>query len=105
MASHATPSQAASTASGHATTCGHSAAAIERAILRPLSGQPVISVLMATIGLASALHGTVDAIWGGNNYEMPELLPRKPLASPAEPRPGAGKKRDASSPGKKKRPD
>ena len=34
-----------------------------------------------------------------------ELLPRKPLASPAEPRPGAGKKRDASSPGKKKRPD
>jgi branched-chain amino acid transport system permease protein len=55
------------------------AAAIERTILRPLSGQPVISVLMATIGLASALHGTVDAIWGGNNYEMPELLPRKPF--------------------------
>jgi len=53
------------------------AALIERAILRPLSGQPVISVLMATIGLASALHGTVDAIWGGNNYEMPQLLPRK----------------------------
>ena len=30
-----------------------------------------------------------------------ELLPRKPLASPAEPRPGAGKKRDASSPGRR----
>ncbi len=55
------------------------AALIERAILRPLSGQPVISVLMATIGLASALHGGVDAIWGGNNYEMPTLLPRKPF--------------------------
>lgn len=55
------------------------AALIERAILRPLSGQPVISVLMATIGLASALHGGVDAIWGGNNYEMPTLLPRKPI--------------------------
>ena len=55
------------------------AALIERTILRPLAGQPVISVLMATIGLASALHGTVDAIWGGNNYEMPELLPRKPF--------------------------
>jgi branched-chain amino acid transport system permease protein len=41
------------------------AALVERAILRPLSGQPVISVLMATIGLASALHGGVDAIWGG----------------------------------------
>ena len=55
------------------------AALVERAILRPLSGQPVISVLMATIGLASALHGGVDAIWGGRNYEMPQLLPRKPL--------------------------
>jgi branched-chain amino acid transport system permease protein len=55
------------------------AALIERTILRPLAGQPVISVLMATIGLASALHGAVDAVWGGNNYEMPELLPRKPL--------------------------
>ena len=55
------------------------AALVERAILRPLSGQPVISVLMATMGLASALHGGVDAIWGGRNYEMPQLLPRKPL--------------------------
>ncbi len=55
------------------------AALVERAILRPLSGQPVISVLMATIGLASALHGGVDAVWGGRNYEMPQLLPRKPL--------------------------
>lgn len=55
------------------------AALIERTILRPLAGQPVISILMATIGLASALHGAVDAIWGGNNYEMPQLLPRKPI--------------------------
>ena len=55
------------------------AALVERAILRPLAGQPVISVLMATIGLASALHGGVDAIWGGRNYEMPTLLPRQPL--------------------------
>ncbi|MBE0550199.1 MAG: branched-chain amino acid ABC transporter permease [Rubrivivax sp.] len=55
------------------------ASVVERAILRPLSGQPVISVLMATIGLASALHGGVDAVWGGRNYEMPTLLPRKPL--------------------------
>ncbi len=55
------------------------AALVERTILRPLSGQPVISVLMATIGLASALHGGVDALWGGRNYEMPSLLPRTPL--------------------------
>ena len=55
------------------------AALVERVVLRPLAGQPVISVLMATIGLASALHGGVDAVWGGNNYEMPALLPRTPF--------------------------
>lgn len=52
------------------------AAIVERGILRPLSGQPVISVLMATIGLASVIHGGVDMVWGGINLEMPELLPR-----------------------------
>jgi branched-chain amino acid transport system permease protein len=55
------------------------AAIVERGVLRPLSGQPVISVLMATIGLASALHGAVDAVWGGRNYEMPSMLPRTPV--------------------------
>jgi len=55
------------------------AAIVERGILRPLSGQPVISVLMATIGLASVIHGAVDMVWGGINLEMPELLSRTPL--------------------------
>jgi branched-chain amino acid transport system permease protein len=55
------------------------AALVERWLLRPLAGQNVISVLMATIGLASALHGGVEAVWGGRNYEMPQLLPRAPL--------------------------
>ncbi len=55
------------------------AAIIERGVLRPLAGQPVISVLMATIGLASAIHGGVDAVWGGRNYELPSLLPRAPF--------------------------
>lgn len=53
------------------------AAIVERGVLRPLAGQPVISILMATIGLASVLHGGVDMVWGGINLEMPDLLPRK----------------------------
>jgi branched-chain amino acid transport system permease protein len=52
---------------------------VERFVLRPLAGQPVVSVLMVTIGLGAFLHGAVDAIWGGQNLEMPQLLPRKPL--------------------------
>jgi branched-chain amino acid transport system permease protein len=52
---------------------------VERAILRPLSGQPGVSVMMATIGMASIMHGTVEAIWGGDTYQPPALLPRTPL--------------------------
>ncbi|MGH6626524.1 MAG: branched-chain amino acid ABC transporter permease [Burkholderiaceae bacterium] len=52
---------------------------VERAILRPLSGQPGVSVMMATIGMASIMHGGVEAIWGGDTYSPPTLLPRTPL--------------------------
>lgn len=52
---------------------------IERLVLRPLSGQSAVSVLMATIGLASIIHGSVEAIWGGDTYSPPGLLPRTPL--------------------------
>ncbi len=53
---------------------------IERLVLRPLSGQPVIAVLMATIGLSSIIHGVVEGIWGGDTLDVPALLPRVPLS-------------------------
>ena len=52
---------------------------VERAVLRPLSGQPAVAVLMATIGLASIIHGGVEALWGGDTYSPPTLLPRTPI--------------------------
>jgi branched-chain amino acid transport system permease protein len=52
---------------------------VERAVLRPLSGQPAVSVLMATIGIASIIHGSVEAIWGGDTFSPPTLLPRTPV--------------------------
>ena len=52
---------------------------VERAVLRPLSGKPAVAVLMATIGLASIIHGGVEAIWGGDTFSPPTLLPRTPL--------------------------
>ncbi len=52
---------------------------IERLVLRPLSGQSAVSVLMATIGLASIIHGGVEAVWGGDTYTPPGLLPRTPV--------------------------
>ena len=55
------------------------AMAIEWAVLRPLSGQPAVAVLMATIGMASIIHGGVEAVWGGDTYSPPTLLPRTPI--------------------------
>lgn len=55
------------------------AVAVERLVLRPLSGQPAVAVLMATIGMASIIHGGVEAAWGGDTYSPPTLLPRTPL--------------------------
>jgi len=53
---------------------------VERMVLRPLSGQSAVSVLMATIGMASIVHGGVEAIWGGDTFTVPPILPRMPLA-------------------------
>jgi branched-chain amino acid transport system permease protein len=55
-------------------------ALVERFVLRPLAGQPVISIVMATIGLGAVLHGVAEAVWGGANLSLPQLLPRTPLA-------------------------
>ncbi len=52
---------------------------VERAVLRPMAGQPAVAVLMATIGMASIIHGGVEAVWGGDTYSPPTLLPRTPL--------------------------
>ena len=38
---------------------------LERVVLRPLIGRPVIAVVMATIGLAAVLRGTATMAFGG----------------------------------------
>jgi branched-chain amino acid transport system permease protein len=38
---------------------------LERVVLRPLIGRPVIAVVMATIGLAAVLRGTATMVFGG----------------------------------------
>ncbi len=48
----------------------------ERIILRPLVGQPVISVIMVTIGLSFALQGITTIIWGAKTRALD--LPVRP---------------------------
>lgn len=52
--------------------------AIERVILRPLVGEPVISVIMVTIGLSSILKGLAHMIWTADYRSFPEILPAEP---------------------------
>lgn len=48
---------------------------IERLVLRPLIGEPIISMIMATIGLSSVLQAIVAAIWGPRPRAFEPFLP------------------------------
>ncbi|PKN33534.1 MAG: branched-chain amino acid ABC transporter permease [Deltaproteobacteria bacterium HGW-Deltaproteobacteria-19] len=48
---------------------------IERLFLRPLIGEPLIFVIMLTVGLASMFKGLLLFIWGGNLRTYPDFLP------------------------------
>lgn len=49
---------------------------VERVFLKRLVGQPIISVIMATIGLASLLDGLIHLTpYGAGNFSYPSFLP------------------------------
>lgn len=52
---------------------------IERIFLRPMIGQPLLAVVMLTIGLAAILDGVVQFIWGPYDHAYPAYLPSEPL--------------------------
>src|SRR5215211_8956488 len=52
---------------------------IEQLVLRPLIGEPAISVIMVTIGLSSLLRATLGAIWGTAPLPAPEFIPEAPI--------------------------
>ena len=52
---------------------------IERIILRPLIGEPIISVIMVTIGLGAILKGLTHMIWSPEYRSFPPIFPPEPL--------------------------
>lgn len=52
---------------------------IERLILRPMIGEPIISIIMVTIGLSSVLRAIVSAIWGNLPRAFPSFIPTQPI--------------------------
>jgi branched-chain amino acid transport system permease protein len=49
---------------------------IERVFLRPLIGEPLIFVIMLTVGLAAMFKGLILLIFGGNLHTYPDFLPK-----------------------------
>ena len=49
--------------------------AVERLILRRMIGESTLSVIMVTIGLASALAGVALGVWGAEGRKGPSFIP------------------------------
>jgi branched-chain amino acid transport system permease protein len=52
---------------------------LERAVLRPMIGRPVIAVVMATIGLAAVLRGSATMAFGAGTRVIDMPIPDEPI--------------------------
>ena len=52
---------------------------LERVVLRPLIGRPVVAILMATIGLAAILRGVGPLVWGAGTKALPLPVGDEPV--------------------------
>jgi branched-chain amino acid transport system permease protein len=52
---------------------------IERFALRPLIGQPILSLIAVTLGIAYFLGGLVNFIWPVSVAALPQIFPRDPV--------------------------
>ncbi len=52
---------------------------LERVMLRPLIGRPIVAVIMATIGLAAVLRGLGPVVWGAETRPLPLPISDEPF--------------------------
>jgi branched-chain amino acid transport system permease protein len=52
---------------------------LERLVLRPMIGEPIISVIMVTLGLSSILRAVVQGIWGTDTHPFPAIFDSAPI--------------------------
>jgi branched-chain amino acid transport system permease protein len=52
---------------------------IERAVLRPLIAQPILSLITVTLGIAYFLEGLVTFIWPRSLGALPTIFPTEPI--------------------------
>jgi len=53
--------------------------ALERTMLRPLIGRPIVAIVMATIGLAAVLRGIGPLLWGAETKSLSLPIPDEPV--------------------------
>jgi branched-chain amino acid transport system permease protein len=52
---------------------------IERFALRPLIGQPILSLIAVTLGIAYFVSGLVSFVWPQSIGALPQIFPKEPL--------------------------
>lgn len=53
---------------------------VERVFLRPLIGEPVLTVIMVTVGLSFTLRGLIGLVWGTDTRTFtPPVFPQQPI--------------------------
>jgi len=55
------------------------AAILEMMVVRPMVGEPVLAVIMVTLGLANVLRGLTGLIWGYEELQFPNPFPEEPF--------------------------
>ena len=72
---------------------------LERVVLRPLLGRPVVAVIMATIGLAAVLRGVAPIVFGAETRALPLPIGDDPITiGPATPAADPGARRRGGDP-------
>ena len=54
---------------------------VERLVLRPLIGEPLISMIMVTIALSGVLRAVVLAVWGTRPRAFPNFIPSSEIVA------------------------
>jgi len=55
--------------------------AIEYLVMRPMVGQPILSMIIVTLGLGAFFTGAGNLFWGKEDYYLlPEIISREPIA-------------------------
>lgn len=57
--------------------CGGIGILLERVVIRPLVREPVVSIIMVTIGLSITLRAVAGMIWSYDTLDFPHVFPEK----------------------------